>query len=332
MKQRNVLLVVFLWLMALLTVSLVSAQGGSGEAETHGGDDAAAASLPAQEYGGFTCPVGVPAQFYFSDFEANNGGWTPTGPANFWEHGPVVPGIYEICDTAPRPEPTGAFSGLNVWGTNLNGCYPNANTDGILSQTFNLSTLSAPLELNWQHWYEVFETFDYAIARVNGTQVWRTPNATATSNYVFQAVDLSAYAGNASVTVDFLLHATTVVNRMGWYVDDVTILYCDTGGGTPTPTATATALPTATATATATATSTALPTATATATSTSLPTATATATVESTATPTPPPTDVQLSSFNGPTNQYSGLGILWVLTVFVLLILARRRYRSSDSA
>lgn len=318
MKQKNVLLVVFLWLMALLTVSLVSAQGGSGEAEANEGDNAAAASLPAPEYGGFTCPVGVPAQFYFSDFEANNGGWTPTGPANFWEHGPVVPGIYEICDTAPRPEPTGAFSGLNVWGTNLNGCYPNANTDGILSQTFNLSTLSAPLELNWQHWYEVFETFDYAIARVNGTQVWRTPNATATSNYVFQAVDLSAYAGNASVTVDFLLHATTVVNRMGWYVDDVTILYCDTGGGTPTPTATATALPTATATATATATSTALPT------------ATATATVESTPTPTPPPTDVQLSSFNGPTNQYSGLGVLWVLTVFVLLILARRRYRTSD--
>jgi hypothetical protein len=314
MKQRNVLLVVFLWLMALLTVSLVSAQGGSGEAEANGGDDAAAASLPAQEYGGFTCPVGVPTEFYFSDFEANNGGWTPTGPANFWEHGQVLPGVYEICDTVPRPEPTGAFSGLNVWGTNLNGCYPNANADGILSQTFDLSTLSAPLELNWQHWYEVFETFDYAIARVNGTQVWRTPNSTPTANYVFQAVDLSAYAGNASVTVDFLLHATTVVNRMGWYVDDVTILYCDTGP-TPTPTATATALPTATATAT----------------STALPTATATATVEPTATPTLPPTDVQLSSFNGPTNQYSGLGVLWVLTVFVLLILARRRYRNSES-
>ncbi|MEI2611284.1 MAG: hypothetical protein V9G20_21855 [Candidatus Promineifilaceae bacterium] len=329
MKQKNVLLAGLLWLMVLLTVSLVSAQGGSGEAEANGGDDAAASSPPAQEYGGLTCPVGVPTEFYFSDFETNNGGWTATGPANFWEYGPVVPGIYEICDTAPRPEPTGAFSGLNVWGTNLNGCYPNANTDGILSRTFDLSTLSAPIELSWYHWYEVFETFDYAIARVNGTQVWRTPNSTPTANYIYQPIDLSAYAGNASVTIDFLLHATTVVNRMGWYVDDVAIRYCDTSGGTPTPTATATATSTALPTATATATSTALPTATAT--STALPTATATATVEPTASSTPPPTDVQLSSFSGSTNQYGGLGVLWVLTIFGLLILARR-HRTDDTA
>jgi hypothetical protein len=29
------------------------------------------------------------------------------------------------------------------------------------------------------------------------------------------------------VTVDLELHATTVVNRMGWYVDDLEVLYCD---------------------------------------------------------------------------------------------------------
>lgn len=319
MKKKYTFLAILGWVFALLTVSLVSAQGGDGEATNPSPDDiaaelaadAAAASFPiaqpAEASRGLTCPVGTPTPFYFSDFEANNGGWTATGPANFWEHGPIVPGVFEICDTTPRPEPSAAYSGVNVWGTNLNGCYPNANTDGILSQTFNLSTLSAPLELNWQHWYEVFETFDYAIVRVNGTQVWRTPNATATANYVFQPIDISAYAGNASVTVEFLLHATTVVNRMGWYVDDVAILYCD-AGPTPTPTATVTATPTETAT----------PTQTSTATATSEPTATATATTE-------PPTDVTVSSFDGDNNQYNGLAVLWVLTILALLLFARRR-------
>lgn len=323
MKKKYTFLAILGWVFALLTVSLVSAQGGEGETNVPNPDDiaaelaadAAAASIPqsqpATASGGFTCQVGTPAQFYFSDFEANNGGWTATGPANFWEHGQIVPGVFEICDTTPRPEPSAAYSGLNVWGTNLNGCYPNANADGILSQTFDLSTLSAPLELNWQHWYEVFETFDYAIARVNGTQVWRTPNSTATPNYLMQAVDISAYAGNPSVTVEFLLHATTVVNRMGWYVDDVTIMYCEIGP-TPTPTATATAIPTETATPTQ--------------------TATATATSEATATPTTePPTDVTLSSVGSSNDQYNGLAVLWVLTILILVLLVRRRPNTDNA-
>ena len=44
-----------------------------------------------------------------------------------------------------------------------------------------------------------------------------------------ESVDLSAFAGNASVAIDFRLFATTVVNRAGWYIDDVAIQFC--GGG-----------------------------------------------------------------------------------------------------
>jgi uncharacterized repeat protein (TIGR01451 family) len=40
-------------------------------------------------------------------------------------------------------------------------------------------------------------------------------------------VDISSYAGS-SITVEFLLHSTTVVNRPGWYVDDVALTYCGT--------------------------------------------------------------------------------------------------------
>jgi hypothetical protein len=49
---------------------------------------------------------------------------------------------------------------------------------------------------------------------------------------VQEAVDLSAFAGDPSVTIDFRLFATTVVNRTGWYIDDVQIQYCSTPDST----------------------------------------------------------------------------------------------------
>jgi hypothetical protein len=184
------------------------------------------AASPAAPLGGIVCPQGtVLTTFYSTDFESGDAGWVESGFGE-WERGAPVLGVYEGCDTAPRPEPTGANSGVNVFATNLNGCYANSNSDSILSQTFNFSTLTAPIELRWMHWYEVFETFDFAITRVNGTQVFRTPNATATPAYLQQTADLSALAGNPAVLVEFLLHATTVVNRTGWYLDDIEIRYC----------------------------------------------------------------------------------------------------------
>lgn len=111
-----------------------------------------------------------------TDFETDDGGWVESGVGD-WERGPVVSGVYEICDTAPRPEPTGAVSGTSVFATNLNGCYTNANGSSVLSQTFDFSALIAPITLRWQQWYEVFLTFDRAEVRVNGDLVFAVPNA-----------------------------------------------------------------------------------------------------------------------------------------------------------
>jgi hypothetical protein len=227
-KQRLIWLSLGLMMaMALLAVSLAGAAGPGEDEEILADANDNPVPIPPQTAPVIECPAGTtPAAFYFSDLEANDGGWVASGPANFWEYGVILPGVYEICDTAPRPEPTGAYSGVNVWGTNLNGCYPNAGADGILSQSFDFSALSAPIELDWQHWYEVFETFDYAIVRANGDQLWRTPNSNPTADWTQQVVSLAAYAGNPNVTIEFLLHATTVVNRMGWYLDDIAINYC----------------------------------------------------------------------------------------------------------
>ncbi|HSM51103.1 MAG TPA: DUF11 domain-containing protein [Thermoanaerobaculia bacterium] len=172
------------------------------------------------------CPQGtVPSTFYLADFETDDGGWVESGFGE-WERGPVVTGVYQLCDTTPRPEPTGAPSGVNVFATNLDGCYANSGQASLLSRTFDFSSLAAPIQLDWTNWYEVFTPFDIGEVLVNGTQVFNIVPSTATSNYQDESADLSAYAGNAAVTVDFRLFATTVVNRMGWYIDDVEVLTC----------------------------------------------------------------------------------------------------------
>jgi hypothetical protein len=172
----------------------------------------------------------IPDQtIYFSDFESDNGGWTSTGFGE-WEWGAPVPGVYALCDSTPRPEPTGAFSGSNVWATNLDGCHANSGQESLLvSQTFDFSGVQAPIELNWQNWYEIFTPFDMGEVYVNGTKLWEVTISTATPDWQPESVDLSAYAGQASVDVTFRLFATTVVNRMGWYVDDIEISGCVAG-------------------------------------------------------------------------------------------------------
>lgn len=173
-----------------------------------------------------TCTTGVPINLYFSDLEADNGGWTVTSGDSYWEWGAVTAGFDE-CDDTGNPGPAGSYSGSNAWATNLDGCYPNFGSDTILSQTFDLSSIPAgtEMELSWWHWYHVFETFDWAIASINGTEVWRSPGSDPSADWEEVAIDISTFAGS-SITVEFLLHATTVVNRPGWYLDDITLAYC----------------------------------------------------------------------------------------------------------
>ena len=191
---------------------------------------AAAPPLPGMlapaDHGTLTCSVGqVPTSFYLSDFEADDGGWTGSGAAP-WEWGAPVLGVHAGCDTTPEDEPAGAASGTNVGATNLDGCYANSDSESLLSQTFDFSSLPAPIQLAWTNWYEVFVAFDMGEVRVNGGAPLFEITTTAPTGYVHQSVDLSAFAGNPAVTIDFRLFATSVVNRSGWYLDDVAIEYC----------------------------------------------------------------------------------------------------------
>jgi len=162
---------------------------------------------------------------YYYDFESDDGGWTPSGPTTNWEYGLLVPGVYKNCGfTAwPYPEPTTAHSGNKVWGTILDGCYSNFNGISYLSKTFDFRGHPTTLELRWWQWYHLFEPYDQATVLINDQEVWRVPNNVPTAGWVQQKVDISAFSGMESVTIRFALEATSEVNRMGWYLDDVEI-------------------------------------------------------------------------------------------------------------
>ncbi|MEM7480846.1 MAG: DUF11 domain-containing protein [Acidobacteriota bacterium] len=230
-------------LVAGLALAPVAAQTAQEQAEL----DADAAGVPGTpgtgSLGGIVCPSGSPTDFYFNDFETDDGGWT-VGGAGDWERGTTVNGVFDDCDTTPRPEPP---AGWGAWATNLDGCYANQSPSSAstLSQTFDFSSLTAPIEMSWEHWYEIFVSFDMGDVNVNGTNVFSVATTAATGP-VTETVDLSAFAGMASVTIDFELFATTVVNRTGWAINDLRITTCggesdlditktDDGGGSVAP-------------------------------------------------------------------------------------------------
>lgn len=166
------------------------------------------------------------AQIYSSSFEGTDGGWVEGGGGE-WERG--VP-VFSPGAPDGAGGPMSAFDGSEVWATNLDGDYANLGASSTLSQTFDLSGVSTA-SLEWYQWVEVFWSFDTAKVFVNGAMVYERATSAATPDWEFQSVDLTPYAGQSAVTVEFNLFATTVVSRSGWYIDAVTI--------TPAPSAAA---------------------------------------------------------------------------------------------
>lgn len=183
---------------------------------------------------------------YFSDFEGTDGGWVSGGLNGDWERG--APSSYDPNDPGLPPSSSfgngginQAFSGNELWGTVLGGPQSNSATSGdssTLTQTFDFSGLSGPIELSFWHYLDSGGNgFDMASVQVNGIEQilfdgtegtfddGGTPGdgSDDTVTFVEATVDLSAFAGDSSVTIDFNFSSTTVVARDGWYIDDVLI-------------------------------------------------------------------------------------------------------------
>lgn len=175
------------------------------------------------------CGDDVPVTVYFSDLEADDGGWvvTHTQPiTGGWEWGTIVTGVQELCGIGVDPGPMGGHSGARVWATNLDGCYPNFDGTTSLHRTFDFSALQAPVELAWWDWYHINGSFDHGQVVVNGDVLRDFPLSDEQADWTGRTLDLSAYAGESQVRVAYDLIASTVVNRMGWYLDDLAVRTC----------------------------------------------------------------------------------------------------------
>jgi subtilisin family serine protease len=151
----------------------------------------------------------------FYDFEADDGGFVGT---NDWEWGTYS--WAGTCGTAYPPP--GAYSGTNMWGTVLNDCYNNLGDFSILSFTADLTGQSSAI-LQWWDWYDVFETFDYGEVYANNVLVYdRATGYVIPTEWEQHQVDLTPFAGGM-VDIEFRMFATTVVERAGWWIDDVLV-------------------------------------------------------------------------------------------------------------
>lgn len=175
------------------------------------------------------CPGSFPVTLYSTDFETDNGGFTAIG-AGDWEYGVIPVSIAGTnCESANIYSPGGANSGTKGWGTLLNDCYNNQSPSGFNTMELMMDLSDPALvsaELNFAHWFEVFVSFDYLVITANGTEVYRNDTTERSTAWSEATVDLTPFLGQASVALDFKLWATTVVNRAGWYIDDVSVTAC----------------------------------------------------------------------------------------------------------
>ncbi|MCB0794432.1 MAG: hypothetical protein KDB88_06815 [Flavobacteriales bacterium] len=171
------------------------------------------------------CPDST-VTIYSSDFESGNGGLVSGGFGD-WEHGVIGTMLIDSTCTSTYNNTIGANSGVAGWGTLLRECYTNAGDTSWVELVVDLSdpNLTAA-ELDFWSWYEVFTNFDFLFIRVNGQQVYLNNSMQFSQNWVNETIDLSAFLGQSNVSIRWHLFATTVVNKAGWYIDDVTVLGC----------------------------------------------------------------------------------------------------------
>ncbi len=170
----------------------------------------------------------ISGNWWFFDFENDDGGWIPStdgwDPEGDWEW----TNTYDVTNyTGSYNPPPTAYSGTGLWGTIIYGDHTNSGGYTYLSQTFDFTDV-VDGQLAFYSWLEAFGAWDYGQIEVNGDIVWGPEWGTPT-DWELVEISLSAYDGLDEVEITFAFYATTVVNRSGWYIDDVLIGAQDNG-------------------------------------------------------------------------------------------------------
>lgn len=164
-------------------------------------------------------------QVYFNDFESDGGGFVGTGD---WERGTPVGAVGSDLGGSGGAEPIGGFSGDFVWGTVIGGLH-SPSTVSSLSITIDATGFTG-LALNYQEWLlSGGNSFDTAEIVVNGSAI-DLRDGGPTTDWRAVSLDLSAF-DNSVFDLEFRFSTTAVVERVGWYIDDVAIT------GVPAPSA-----------------------------------------------------------------------------------------------
>ncbi len=159
---------------------------------------------------------------YFEDFEASDGGYTVEGENATWEWG------------VPTSGPDVAWSGSNVWATNLSGPYNNDEVSCLVSPPIDLSAYQGyDLLLDWYEYADVEYEWDYWYTEISadGGASWQLINGEWTGStgawMPAPLMDSPYYLGSAYAVSDFRIRFCLVsdlsVTRDGYYVDDVRI-------------------------------------------------------------------------------------------------------------
>nr|WP_281417526.1 cell wall-binding repeat-containing protein [Lentibacillus saliphilus] len=161
---------------------------------------------------------------YFTDFETAPAGWYSFGDGDTWERG------------TPTSGPGDAFSGENVYATNLAGNYE-SNMDATLVMP-PVTLPDGESYLQFKHWHD-FEkyasgsAYDFAhvVVSTDGeswTQVETFDGLT--DDWQSAEIDLSAYSGQ-TIMVGFQATSDGSVSEQGWYIDDVALSGTSNTGG-----------------------------------------------------------------------------------------------------
>ncbi len=187
-----------------------------------------------------TFQIGEKQSFFFDDFETGtDNGWTHAQLAtqDDWQRGNPS-GKGGSAQGVSWSDPGSATSGTRVWGNDIgpdgfNGSYQTNVINFLRSPQINLASAgSATLRFN--RWLTVEQgQFDQAQIRVDNQVVWENPftgNLVDTDWQDFQ-LDISQFAGDSSVQLEFRLESDGGLELGGWNIDDVQIFSLD---GVPT--------------------------------------------------------------------------------------------------
>ncbi|GIO25903.1 S8 family peptidase [Ornithinibacillus bavariensis] len=153
---------------------------------------------------------------YFDDFESKPMGWQKTGTNNVWEWG------------VPTSGPNEAYSGENVYATNLAGDYSSSMNASLIMPPIDVAEGESYLQFKSWHSFEYSTSgtaWDYGeLVISNDMENWTTLErfVGASEGWLSKEFDLSDYAGQR-LYVGFHTYSDGSVTRPGWYIDDVAL-------------------------------------------------------------------------------------------------------------